>query len=384
MIRPLRLSPSAGAVLVATMVLVIVSPLAPPPAGAHADPTIVVRLRDVQPDLPAGARLAVLDGEETYLAMVNSNHSPVLALDPDGEPFLRVSSRGVFGDLTSPYLQTTAGQITSASPVRLGCCPRSRWWRLSDKSGWAWADPRLSPPLLGISQTSGNRGLSGLAANQYMATWRLALQYGDKTMTATGVIERRPMGRVRTTIDEIPAGLHASVLDGRTPQLRLTTPAGTRTEVLGADGRAFVRMTPQGAFGRSASRLYRAHQRAIGLKPETGSPWVPMDSGGSTELVLADPRLSYWRRLPSRSPAEPVVLNRWRIPVVVNGSPGAIHGKSVWEPIPMPAMSSTLAVSGNRLFDEAASYLTAGLLTAGLALAYLLARRRARPPGDSR
>lgn len=145
MIQLTQLGHRAGAVLAAMAAFAVMLLVAPPPAFAHTDPSIVTRLASIKPDLPSGVQMVVIDGEVTQLGLSNSSTTPVLALDPDGRPFLSVSNQGVLGDTSSRYLQAFAGEITSATPAHPECCPDGEWKRLSDKGGWSWADPGLDP-----------------------------------------------------------------------------------------------------------------------------------------------------------------------------------------------------------------------------------------------
>lgn len=370
--RPGRL----GTVLVAAVALAIAALLAPPPAAAHEDPAIAVRLSDVQPALPSGVQMKVLDGgEKSHLVLGNVTATPMFVVDPDGDPFLQVSTDGVFGDVSSPYLYAPTGVVTGATPARLDCCPEGRWMRLTDGTVWSWADPRLDPPLDAAALGSEDRGLSGLAANRPLATWAVGLRYGETEMIARGVLERRELGRVETVADTVPPGVTASVIDARLPQLRLEVPIGTTFEVLGADGRPVLRMTPRGSFARADSPEYVEHRRAIGLAPEAETGWVPIDR--PTTVTWADPRLSYVGEPPSGVGEGTFPLGRWRLPVVVNGQPGELAGSHSWEAVLAPlAIQRGSATAADDDAGGPAAYLTGALLTAAVVAAYLLARRR--------
>lgn len=369
------------AALVAVTALALTVLPAPPPAAAHEDPAIAVRLSDVAPALPPGVQMRIADDGKTQLVLANVTATPMSVVDPDGEPFLQVSSAGVFGDVSSPFLYVPSAAIDGATPARLDCCPEGRWMRLTDGSVWSWADPRLDPPLDAAALSSEDRGLSGLAANRPLATWAVELRYGDDEITARGVLERRQVGRTRTTADTAPPGVTATVIDARRPQLRLEIPAGTTCEVLGDDGRAVLRMTPEGSFARADSPEYREHRLRIGLAPEAATGWVPIDR--ATKVSWADPRLGYAGPPPLGAGEGTVPLGRWRIPVVVNGQAGEIAGTHVWvsKPAPLAGERAAPPAAGDDRGGPAA-YLVGALLTLAVVAAYLLARRRTVATGD--
>lgn len=372
----------SGAVLVAATVFAVVSLLAPPPAGAHSNPAIVVRLSDVRPALPAGADLRVLSssGVAAQLAVTNATETPVVVLEPTGEPFLRVSAKGAVGDVTSPYLAVPGRVVARATPAPADGAD-GRWMRLHDEGAWSWADPRLDAPLDPAALDRGDRGLASLDAGRPLATWEIGLRYGQTESTVTGVLERRQSGRVSTTLETVPAGVAATVIDSRRPQLLVETRHGTILEVLGRDGRPVLRMTPQGTFARADSPEYREHRLAIGLAPEASTGWVPIAVG--SKVQWADPRLHYSGQRPVGAAEGSVALGPWRIPVVVNGQAAEIVGSHAWEtilpPLSIPAASSAATDDG---FGGPAAYLVGALLTVAVVAAYLLARRSTAAAGD--
>jgi hypothetical protein len=373
-----RLLFSAGAVLVATTILYVVSLLAPPPAAAHRDPTLSVRMTNVDPELPTGAQVEVLDGERTYLGLTNRTPTSVSVLDPEGIPFLYISSQGVLGDVDSPYLAAPRAVVESATSAPPDCCPDGHWMLLSDQARWAWPDPRLDPPLRdrGAGEV---RGLPAISSDEPLATWEIPLRIRDQEFLVEGVLERRVVGAVTTTVESAPAGLDISVVESRPPQLQLEVVEGVSLQVLGKDGRQFIRMSSAGAFARTASSDYQASRRAIGLAPAVGLAWAPMPASGPTKIVWADSRIDYQALLPTDRRSEAFVLNEWEIQVVVDGRAGEIRGKSVWEPVPVPALASTPKPS----FWESGgttSYAVVGVLTLLLLCVVLLARRRVGMP----
>lgn len=371
----------SGAVLVAATVFAVVSLLAPPPAGAHSNPAIVVRLSDVRPALPSGADLRVLSsmGVAAQLAVTNATETPVEVLEPTGEPFLRVSAKGVVGDVTSPYLAVPGKVVARATPAPADGAD-GRWMQLHDEGAWSWADPRLDAPLDPAALDRGDRGLASLDTGRPLATWEIGVRYGPTGSTVTGVLERRQSGRVSTTLETVPPGVTATVIDARRPQLVVETRPGTILEVLGRDERPVLRMGPQGTFARVDSPEYREHRLAIGLAPEAGTGWVRI--AAHSRIQWADPRLRYSGERPAGAAEGTVALGRWRIPVLVDGQAADMVGNHAWE-TSLPALGTPSAASDAAL-DGPVPYLVGALLTAAVVAAYLLARRRETAVGARR
>lgn len=359
--------------LAVAAVFVAASLLVPSSAAAHSNPSLYNRIAGIHPELPAGVELSIFEGDASELVLVNPFPEPISVLDAEGKPYVRVSSDGVFGDVESPYLAATDGVVAHASPAPPGCCGPGRWMRLSDKNGWAWAEPRLDDPIGRNPAAGGDRGLADLQQGQPLASWEIGLAQADRQFTVSGTLERRPPGRLRSAVDAQPDGLTATVIESRVPQVQLTARPGTVVEVIGSDRRPFIRMTPQGTMGRTASADYQNHMRAIGLAPPTGPDWVPTVGSGPSKATWADFRLMVTGEPPATSGAEPVVVKRWQIPVTVDGKPGEISGTTSWEPI-LPGPDE--AADGPEKSAGVVGYVIAGALTLALVAAAVLARRR--------
>ncbi|NUR93886.1 MAG: hypothetical protein HOV67_01370 [Kribbellaceae bacterium] len=153
--------------------------------------------------------------------------------------------------------------------------------------------------------------------------------------------------------------------------MRLVIENGSTVDVLGADGREFLRMTPSGNLARVASREYQNHMRALLLPPATCTAETPLGEPG--KAAWADARLTYSGELPKDIGTKPVRLGRWRIPVIVNGRSAEIAGEQIWDPI-TPGAGTTSAA---RPSTHPALYLVAAALTLIPLGAYVIARRRA-------
>lgn len=366
---------TAGAAL-ATAAFAVAAGVVSPPANAHRDPTIAVRLSGVEPKLPAGVRVDVIDTEQTYLGVANHGTTPVYVLDPEGRSFLSISADGVFAEADSRYLSAARSLVDDAESAPKGCCPGDGWVRLSSEPRWAWADPRLDPPLRDLSGED-DRGLDAMTSAEPLATWTVPIEQKGAMFDVTGVVERRQVGTVTTTVEAAPEPITIEVTESRPPQLRMEFAAGTRVAILGHDGRPVMRVTPEGASARASSPEYRAHRRAVGLSPRPWDGWVPLEAATWTSVVWADPRLDHQRGIPAAETKD-VVLNEWRIPVVVDGQAGEITGRSTWSPTKPPVPDRPAKTGLQWGAGSTAAYVLAGGLTALLVTFMALAWWRVR------
>lgn len=303
------------------------------PAAAHAgDPTLVTRLYEVSPGLPAGVTAELRTTVADELVVTNPTDTPLVAVDPDGAPFLRISGGGVQGNLASPYLHLSAAPTDIPVEVPEVAQPGApaRWVALSDDSTWGWFDPRLSPQYLAVP-IGGRQDVSEV---EELAEWSIPLRYGDTDVTVEGALVKRPVtGRFETTLDTVPAGLSALLGQGYVPSLSLQAGGGRQVVVLGREGEPYVRFGPGGAEVNRDSLTHRedlfTRGRLLGTD-EAG--WAPLPSA---TLTWADVRLRY----PSEDPPDelaaaqsPVDLARWEIPVLVDGERLALAGSIRWVP----------------------------------------------------
>lgn len=298
------------------------------PAAAHAgDPTLVTRLDAVVPALPAGVEVAVRATISDQLVVTNRTPTPLVALDPDGAEFLRITADGVQGNTASPYFHLTAAPPEVRVPLPpVGAAPT--WVPLSAEPTWAWFDPRLSPRFLQVPV--GGRQ-DNVDVREDVAAWSVPLRYGDQPLSVDGVLERRPVtGRFETTIDPPPAGVPAVLGQGYVPTLSMQALPGREVTVLGRDGEPYLRFGAAGAEVNRDSPTYRDDLLGRGRVPtETG--WAPIP-GVTTWL---DTRLRYPAEDPPAQFADaqaPVDVARWEVPLIVDGAPAALTGTIVWIP----------------------------------------------------
>jgi hypothetical protein len=303
------------------------------PAAAHAgDPTLVTRLTEVTPALPPGVTAELHTTVADELVVTNPTDTPLVAVDPQGAPFLRISASGVEGNLASPYLHLSAAPADIPVQVPDVAQPGApeRWVTLSDAPTWGWFDPRLSPQYLAVPIG----GREEVEEVEELAEWTIPLRYGDTDVTVEGALVKRPVtGRFETTLDTVPAGLSALLGQGYVPSLSLQAGGGREVVVLGRQGEPYVRFGPGGAEVNRDSRTHRedlfTRGRLLGTD-ETGWAALP-----TATLTWADVRLRYPSEDPPAEFAEaqgPVDLARWEIPVLVDGERLALAGSIRWIP----------------------------------------------------
>jgi hypothetical protein len=360
------------AALVCTGICVASSLLTAPSAAAHEDPTIAHHIDNIRPTLPAGVEVGLYEGEHTQLVVSNTTKDPVEVLDPAGTPYLRVSADGATGNVESPYLAVTTGVLAHAKAGPPASTPAGRWLHLSSKNGWAWADPRVDPAFVDPLRVATGSGLGQMQGDRPLATWNIVMRHAGRMYTVDGSLTRRASGRLRFEVDSLPGGLSVDVVESRVPQVHLTSQGNTRVEVEGRDGLPFLRIDPTGTVARSASLDYRDGMRALGLDPATGPAWVPLAGSGPSRAIWPDFRLRYTHAPPTVSGPYTVVVQKWQLPVVVDGRPGVISGSTAWQP------SANNAIGPSSPRTRPLHYGIAGGLTAVLMGAFLLARRRTR------
>ena len=256
------------------------------------------------------------------LVVDNATDVPLEVLGGTGQPFLRISRGGVFGNLGSPDFFATASP--NGSPARAS--GDDRFVRLSAGSSWGWYDHRLHPFM--VTAPPDPRRVSRLAS------FEVPLRYGGAATTVRGHLEFRPLlGQFDSTVTSAPAGLAASVLQGRLPGLFVTVTAPLT--VLGRDGEPFLRSDGHVLSVNTASRTYVEDQQARGAAvapPGVAARWKALP--GMT-LTWLDERLRYPSAAPPRAALGkpvPSTVGTWTIPVRLAGSTSALTGQMRWVP----------------------------------------------------
>ncbi|MCA1713042.1 MAG: hypothetical protein LC789_15935 [Actinobacteria bacterium] len=319
-----------------------------PAAYAHgSDPRIVTVLDDVQPPLPTGVVVQVQANLAAQLVAQNPTARELVVLARGGEPFLKLSSAGVFANLESPDFYETSNPNGSAGAApervrRSGGRVPPRFVRISPGDSWGWYDHRLHPST--AAPPAEQRRQSRVA------DFVVPMTYGGQPLRLTGHLQFKPLlGGFSVDAAPAPAGLTVQLLQGRLPGVLLSAAPGIRVTVEGVDGQPFLRFGPSGAEVNTASRTYVEDRTARGeaVPPAAAQPrWKRLPGSSYTWL---DVRLRY----PSEDPPDkalqadaPTEVSQWRIPVTVGGTATALTGAVRWVPDPAlraerPAASSS-------------------------------------------
>ncbi len=251
--------------------------------------------------------IEVIDDELTYFVLGNDSVEPVYALDPDGKPYLEVSAAGAFGDVDSRYLRASPKNRAGAKVVERPCCKGDGTWvRLTSKASWIWPDPRLDPVLRDDSRDQA-RGLGALSSEP-LANWSVTFRGVDGgEFEVNGVVERKRVGKVVTSVTAAPAELDVDIIEARPPQIRIGS-GKHEVVVLDRAGRPYLRVSPKGAFGSRSSEDYQTNLKALLLPEDRGGTgwarvagsapgwltWVSRDSTTAPSFPLLRPTNSSW------------------------------------------------------------------------------------------
>lgn len=350
------------------------------PAAAHSypDPALRTTYDAVVPSLPAGVGVQVLPSVVDELVVTNTTSTPLEVIAVGGEPFLRVSAAGVLANLASPDWYTTGtpegGPALPADVARDRGRGRPRWVLVSRGTTWAEFDPRLHPQVTVAPRTR------AAGKDAVIAVWAVPLRYAGTAYRATGHVQFTPVrGGFTAALTRSPQGLQVAVLQGELPGVFLKAPAGRTVVVQGAAGEPFLRFDDTGVHANLASPSWVADQRARGraVVPATQPvQWVPVTR--STSYSWLDARLRYPADLPPeavlrRSTAS--VVSRWRVPVSVDGGPGALEGTVTW--VPRAVAVAQISQPHDSGLPRWAVPLTGGVLVVGAGAVLVRRRRRA-------
>lgn len=362
----LRTLPAATA---AVLVALLAALAAPVPAEAHeADPRITTEITEVQPALPDDVVVQVQPSLAAQLVADNPTAQPLEVLDDEGRAFLRLSAAGVEADVASAAFLGTASPSGVVPP---GSAERPAQWRtVSAGTSWGWFDHRLHPRELTAPRDPSRPADLG--------TWRVPLRYAGEPVEVRGATRFVPLlGSFVVSADPSPQGLTVQALPGRLPGLFLADPSGRQLTVLGVDGELFARLGPDGLVLNTASRTYVEDAAARGrvVDPPSPEPRLTAADPSATSLTWLDRRLRYPDDRPPDDVlrrGEPAVVQRWAVPVELDGVRTELTGQVRW--VPDPALRAEPADDRSPVLLGGAAVLAA--VVAGLALRHRLRRRR--------
>lgn len=347
--------------------------LAAGPAQAHeADPRIVTTLDAVTPALPAQVVVQVQAGIATQLVADNPTPTVLEVVGSTGRPFLRLSSAGVLADVGAEEFFTTSNP-NGAAPSSVQDGP-VKWVQISRGSSWGWYDHRLHPEEL-VAPADELR-------EAQLGRFEVPLRYGTLEAVARGVVGFRPLlGSFLVSADPGPAALSVQALPGRLPGLFLSVPAGADVAVAGRDGEPFLRITDRGVEVNERSRTHVEDRQARGQDagPPATTPAFRLVAPGTRSYTWLDARLRYPADLPPEPALRasgPTLVERWEVPVRVDGQMLSLTGAITW----VPEASAAQQVSGRRAPEEGRGLLVpllgGGALLALTGAVLLLRRRR--------
>jgi len=397
--QPAALRRGAAAAAAALAAALLLAVLGAPAAAHEEDPQVVTILDGVTPAVP-GLELAVVTGVAPQLLLTNRTQGPVEVLDGSGRAFLRIGPADVQIDLARAAAYESESPFGGAKlPARVQQEPDAapRFYRVLTGGSYGWFDHRLHPATL----TSLPPGVREGRAAARLSDWTVPLRVGGREVTARGHLEFRPLvGAFATSSDPVPAGLRATVLQGRLPGLAVAADPGREVVVTGAAGEPFARLSPRGAEVNESSPTWVADRAARGLAdgpdgtplladPAAAPRWLAV--GATPTLTWLDARLRWPDQVPPAAALAsevPVVLARWRVPVTVDGRAAELAGAVTWAPaarLPGAPAPGPGEQGGGRLGGLGGWWVLAGAIAAALALAGLasVALRARRAPRGS-
>ncbi|MGQ0465311.1 MAG: hypothetical protein ACT4QG_08310 [Sporichthyaceae bacterium] len=314
------------------------------PAFAHGgDPALVTSLESVTPALPPEVVVQVRTTVSEQVLVANPTATRLEVQDAAGRPFLRISAAGVQADTTNPYFHQTLNppDVPARVPPDATQDAKPRWRELSKDAAWGWFDQRVHPF---DPDEAAPAPLREEDERTVLADWTIPMRYGDQAVDVRGVLARqKARGSFQATLEPQPDGLNAGIGQGLVPAVLLRVADGSSATVEGGDGVPFLRLEASGAFANTASRTFRENPRfadfAVGR-----DGWARVGEPGS--VTWLDPRLAYAADRPPAvvERAERIAdLGAWRIPVTVDGRPGALTGRIQW----VPAGTNPLRTNGN-------------------------------------
>jgi hypothetical protein len=320
---------------VVLLVVLLLAALAAPAAAHEADPRVVTQVEQIAPPLPEGVVVQAHAGVATQLVARNPTDVPLEVLARDERPFLRISVGGVLADVAHPEFLATSSPTGQVRGGAAGGAP-ARWVRISDGDSWGWYDHRLHPSRVAApdDDRAGELG-----------RFEVPLRYGDQPVRVQGTLAFRPLlGTFLPSADPAPQGLQVDVLPGRLPGLLLSVDADLPVTVLGREGEPFLRFTADGVEVNRNSRTHVEDRQARGepAGPPSPTPDFRLVAPGSSSYTWLDSRLRYPDDVPPDAAlraAEPVVVQRWEVPVQVGARAAALTGDVTW--VPQPGEAAT-------------------------------------------
>jgi hypothetical protein len=148
----------------------------------------ITELDGVTPEV-VGLEVRLLQGSIPALYVRNDTTESLKVPGREGEPFLRIGPRGVFGNVRSPTYYLAGTQTVRRVPPRADPGADPSWKRLSDEPLWAWLEYRAQLPA-----TSEQRAALGTVPRTIL-DWVTPATLGSVPLEIAGRVEWIPPRR---------------------------------------------------------------------------------------------------------------------------------------------------------------------------------------------
>lgn len=160
-----------------------------PAAGSDPFANYRTAVTSVTPSIPGVTAKAESDGAEMIVS--NSTAKPLVILGYQSEPYLRVTSAGVWENQESPATYLNKEYYIDSIPKSINADKPPRWKQISSSSKAIWHDHRIH--WMGAIQPP------AVAKDPHHAhlikTWTVAMRYGKEPVTITGTLTWHPGSR---------------------------------------------------------------------------------------------------------------------------------------------------------------------------------------------
>ena len=134
----------------------------------------------------AGLEIRMFDGSVPGMLARNTSSKLLLIPGRQGEPFLKIGPRGVFGNERSPDFYVSGSQTIRKVPPDADPAAPPEWVRLSGEPVWSWLEHRARLPA-----TVGHRSALGTTRHTVLS-WTTPLTFGAKDLEISGHVEWIP------------------------------------------------------------------------------------------------------------------------------------------------------------------------------------------------
>ena len=313
---------AVAALATAFLVVTVTQAVAHEEAAVHA----LAVITDVTPSVD-GFEVRVAQLTAPVLIVTNNTRETAVILGEEGEPFLRITDRGVETNLQSPT-SYRAADPTGERPVPDDLDPEAapEWIKIAPERSWSWFDPRAS-------------------YSPGAPDWSIPARIGGDRVTINGSYE--PIdghGLFRTTFDDPVEieDLELRLFDGLVPAIFVRNRTDEVLHVPGRAGEPFLRVGPRGVFGNKKSPdFYASGSQTVRAVPKGADPlakprWVRLSANPSWHW------LEYRARLPAAAyqrtslGTEPKTVLLWTTPLRLGEREFDLAGHVEWRPPSVP------------------------------------------------